>query len=168
MSNAPVTEFTGSLASWQEPETSDLVTGRLPLPLWLGTILLLGIGLALIGYFQHDFTYYLAAIVAFVASLALYAQNHRPSGPRQIVLSQGEIAIGQKHHALGDLAGFWLEPESNFTVVNLEPNKPSMMPISLLPPDGPSKVRELFLRVISEVEPRHSNFADQVNRYIRL
>ncbi|MCC2631519.1 MAG: hypothetical protein K0S20_218 [Patescibacteria group bacterium] len=154
------------LAQWKEPKLPEsLDTNPLILPA-LGAAALVMIG---VGYWQKDWTFYLAATVAAFAAGMLVVQKKKPAEGLVISLAQEELVVGAKNYEITSLAGFWLSAEAGHVIINVEPAKASLFPISFFYENGSSEeARNLFLQVMPELEPRQKTAADTVGKYFKL
>ena len=110
-----------------------------------------------------------AAAVPLAVGFMLVAQARRPAPPRTITITDQRLLAGNRAYLLADLAGFWLRQEKGITIVNIEPNKPSPFPVSLLhPSDNAETVRALLLQSLPEVEQRATDVTDSLGKYIKL
>ena len=153
---------------WKEPTLSSPSQALPPSSIMLISQVT-AILLLLFGYWQKDYTLYVAAPVASLAGLALRAQRHTPHREATIILTTERLIVADKSFFLCDLAGFWIETEEDHLVINIESKKPSLVPMSLLYPLVNSKeLAQQLLSVLAEVEPREPQFADRLSRYLHL
>lgn len=156
------------VAEWQEPAlTEDTRTFFSP-PIVYGVGGTIAVFLIAIGFWQKDWTFYLAAFTSLAASFMIVVQR-KPHPPLEIVLSTQRLQVGKKIFSLVELAGFWLEKTDAGIMINVEPAKRSLFPISFLAPtDSEGDVKEVLLQVLAEVEPREKNTTEGLNKYFRL
>jgi len=141
---------------------------RAPRVLVLVAFVVLAALLTFLGFWLHDFTYYLAAVTIVAATVAVISQRRRPAAGREVTLTTQNLMVGRRSYPLSDLAGFWLEAAGEVTAVNVEPSKASVLPINFLYPDDIHEARTTMLEVLPELEARHKAAGDRLSRYIRL
>ncbi len=165
---SPTTPTETVIAQWTEPQVNPL-TNRSTLLVIGGVSLFFCIILGAIGYFQKDWTFYLAAFAALVAGGALGIQRTRPRPSLLIVLTDQRLQVGRNEYDLANIAGFWFEEPGSECVINVELASGSLFPISFLyPTNNSEEARSLLLSVMPEVEPRQQTFSDKVNSFIRF
>jgi hypothetical protein len=157
------------LSQWQEPEITSSSTVATSLPV-VGGVTLFAIGILIgLAIWQKDFTFYLAAAVALVAGLTVILQKRRPDVSLPVSLTTTRIIVGTKDYPLSDLAGFWLEESPGALVVNLEPKRSALVPITFLFDTlSEQEARQALLQVLPELEAREKTLSDTLNRYIHL
>jgi hypothetical protein len=157
------------LANWTEPQLpKSLVKDKRNLFLGIGGLLIIGL-LIIMGYWQKNNNYYFGAIVFLVAAFSLYIQYYLPHKPMDIVITNLHLQVGRKTYSYTDLAGFWYQEEFGYILVNIEPKKASITTISFLyPSSDKQEVRNLFLKVIPEVEPRIRDINDQISDFLNF
>ena len=161
--------YTDIIAEWKEPHSNvENSSTHMFYLIILGGIVVAGI-LGFVGYNQKDFTFYLASVAAVVGGVALAMQRHRPTKGLPIVIHPTVLEVGVKEYPLELLAGFWLEHENEALIVNVEPKKSSLFPISFrYANDNSTEARQTFLQILPEVEPRPKSVTDDLNKILRL
>ena len=155
------------VAEWTEPEISQPVSKRRTAAIVLAGVALAAI-MAGLGFWQSDFTYYLAAAASLVGAAAIALQKRRPTQPLPVSLTTQRLIVGRRGYLLTELAGFWLETEGETCVVNVEPSKPAMFPIAFRFPGTEEDAREALSSQLHELEPRRKDLTDTINRYFRV
>lgn len=156
------------IAQWTEPTPDKITPRRLPAPVIISVSAIACLGLAAIGYYQKDFTYYLAAVAAATAGVVLTMQKKRTQA-LPIIITTESLEVGSKSYLLSAMAGFWLEEEPGAITINVEPQKAAMFPITFVyPGTNKQEVRDLLLHVLPEVESRDSDGLSGFGSYLRL
>lgn len=128
----------------------------------IGTAVMLSIAIWL-----DDLSLYLAAAV-FVAIGISIAVQKKTSPKLTVSLFYDHLEVGTSNYPISDLAGFWLQKISGKLYLQIE-NKRSFLPISLeYPTLNSSKLRQEFLEVLPELEPRPTTFNDQIAAWLKL
>ncbi|MEI6477465.1 MAG: hypothetical protein WCO52_00545 [bacterium] len=123
----------------------------------------------LLGYFQQDITFYMAAVAAVAAGIFLVTQRRRVHPSLEIALTTTRLVVGKHEYPLGTLAGFWLQEDLGQLLVNIEPSKAATYPVCFLyANDNEEEARQILHGVMAEVEPRKQTTADAISRYFRI
>jgi hypothetical protein len=157
------------IAEWQEPQLPSLLSGiRRPHYAIAGAIVV-SIVLIILAIIFHNLNVALPILVLLSAGGAVYSQNRRTSASRTITLTTTRLQIGRRSYAFTDLAGFWLESTEQFIVINIEPKKPTAMPITALyVSHNNEECHDLLLEVLAEVEPRAETITDRINKLMHF
>jgi hypothetical protein len=156
------------VAEWQEAER-EAVRGTVPPSAIVIGGSILGVVLVGLGIWQHEFNFYLAAIVIFLAVTTVIVQMRRQGVPLPITLTTYRLIVGKRQYAIADLAGFWLGRDGGNVEINVETKKPGMVPISFLYSTSiESEARATLGQVMPELEPRLPTATDSIARYFRL
>ncbi|CAN5135916.1 hypothetical protein BH11PAT4_BH11PAT4_1800 [soil metagenome] len=157
------------LSQWKEPEQAHTqFSGRVRLSLLLGGGTLSVLVIAL-GYWLDEFNFYIAAAVILMGLAAMFAQNRRPIQLKTVTVTNLRIGVDEREFSLPDLAGFWLQQESEGLVIMLEHKKPALIPVSFFFPEQNRELaQKTMLQVLPELEPRASHFTDKFSNYFRI
>jgi hypothetical protein len=157
------------VARWTEPARIEPAGTPLFIRQVTGASAALAIVMGLLGYFQHDFTFYMASVASIVAGFFLISQRRRPHPQLDITLTSQQLQVGTRTYFLGDIAGFWFETDEGQLLINIEPAKAATFPISFLYPNtNEEEARSILLQAMAEVEPRRRTTADSISRYFRI
>ena len=84
------------VAKWIEPQIeSQHAEQTSPILLISGSVLL-SVLLIIVGVWQKDFTFYLAAAVALTAGITFYVQQRTPSRQLEIAITTLRLVVGEK------------------------------------------------------------------------
>jgi hypothetical protein len=157
------------LSQWQEPEQAHTqFSSRVRLTLLLGGSVLSILVIAL-GYWLDEFSFYVAAAVVLMGVAAMFAQNKRPIHLKTVTVTNLRIGVDEREFLLPDLAGFWLQQESEGLVIMLEHKKPALIPVSFFfPEQNRDLAQKTMLQVLPELEPRATHFTDKFSDYFRI
>lgn len=156
------------LAEWDEPtREATKAPARLKLLIIVAS-LVVAAGLVGIAIWQHQFSFYLGAAAALVGGFALINQDRRPDVPQHIVLTTTRVIVGKSEHLLIDLAGFWMDSESGYLVINIESKKRQFLPISFFfSSNDYEDALHTLTQALPEIEPPAQHLSDNINRYFR-
>jgi len=167
---APITPSEETLlAEWQEathplPELS----GKTLSLLILGGSVLAAASIGLAIWF-HEFNLYFVAVVLILAVSTLIVQNRKPTASLKVTITNVRLMVGNRQYLMEDLAGFWLQSDRETVVINVEPKKASMVPITFLFAENNTEAaRQTMLAIMPELESRLPNATDRINRYFRF
>jgi uncharacterized membrane protein YiaA len=167
-SETPVIEEEFLVGEWQEPiqKSRGLSPG---LPAIISGTLLVALALFATGYFLKDKDFYFASVATLAIGFALIAQKKTTTEQHDVIISNLRLKVGNKVYALAEMAGFWLSDENGYTVINVEPKKSAIFPITIFYPEpAEERVREMLLHVLPEIESRKQDISDKINQYLKL
>ncbi len=157
------------LAEWQEAEHPlPGVSGKnLSLLVFGGAILTVAaIGVAI---WQQDYNLYFIAAVLILGIVTLLVQNRRTTPSLTITITNIRLLVGNRQYLMEELAGFWLQHDRETVVINVEPKKAAMVPVTFLySVNNTDEARRTLQQIMPELESRLPNSSDKINRYFRF
>lgn len=155
------------ITQWVEPDEQS-APGMNPLFLYGGGLLFAAL-LVLVGIWQKEANYYLAAGVISTALLAFRTQHRHDTPNLEVFITNVRVVIGKHEHALEDLAGFWLQTDATDTlIITFEHKKPAILPASCRTAASEQQTRAELTQVLPELEPRTTHFSEQLNQYLHF
>ena len=157
------------LAEWQEAEHPlPGISGKnLSLLVLVGAVLT--VASIAVAIWQSDYNLYFIAAVLILGIITLLVQNRRTSPSLKITITNIRLLVGNRQYLMEELAGFWLQHDRETVVVNIEPKKAAMVPITFLfSVNNTEEARKTLQSIMPELESRLPNSTDKINRYFRF
>ena len=157
------------VATWQEKPVEKNSLSPRTMILATGAVVILTIISIVIGFFAHDWSWYLAAAVIVSAAGAIFSQMKQTAKPREINITNQRVVVEDRSYAITEMAGFWLEEKDDSLIITFEQKRRALLPLTCYYQDNNTEeVTEILTQVLPEVDARPEHFTDQVNKYFHF
>jgi hypothetical protein len=148
---------------WQQPTRAQQIN------LGKATLLALPVlaALAALAWWQKNLNFALVGAVVAAALVTLRSQNK--AGALEITLTNQRIIIGRRGYPLSGYVGYWLGEADGAIEINLETEKPQLLPTTFLYANNSmEEARSVMGQILTEMEPRERKLSDKAASYFRF